>query len=211
MATYRQCLSRGISLSATVLLVGTAALAGRVQAAALTIGPVEQVNLKSSTIVVLGQSYRLDSSAHITDGTTHAAVALNSITPDTLVAVDGTESAAGKITVQNVVRLSQLNVPGATQLLVTGLVSAGSNVGQIRVGGLRIDINATLTGESQQPAVGQLVQAVGTQPASGGLFLAQGIIGTGASADGIIGTGVSADGIIGTGASAQGIIGTGLK
>ena len=209
MAISRQCLARGISVCATALLAGTIGLNGRAQAASLTVGPIEQVNLKSSTIVVLGQSYRLGSSAHVIDGATHSAIALSSITRGMLVVVDGTESAAGRVKVQNVVRLSQLNVPGATRLLVTGLVSAGSNVGQLRVGSLRIDINATLTSDSQQPAVGHLIQAVGTQPTSGGLFLAQGIIGTGASTDGIIGTGASSDGIIGTGASSSGIIGTG--
>ena len=209
MAIYRQCLSRGISLCATALLASTVTLAGAAQASPLTLGPVEQVNLKSSTIVVLGQSYHVGPSVHITDRTTHAAIALGSIAQGTLVAVDGTESASGKVKVQNVVRLSQLNVPGATQLLVTGLISAGSNVGQFRVGSLRIDVNATLTSDSKQPAVGQLVQIVGTQPTSRGLFLAQGTIRTVSSANGIIGTGTSTNGIIGTGTSSTGIIGTG--
>jgi hypothetical protein len=212
MARSEQCRSRGCLICATALFASAAIFTGSARAGSLAIGPVEQVNLKSSTIVVLGQTYHLGSSTHLTEKATASVVSLGSVTPGTLVAVDGVESAAGSATVHNVILLPQLDVPGATQLLVTGVVSAGSNVGQIRVGGLRVDINATLTSDSQEPAVGQLVQAVGTQPTARGLFLAQRIAAIGgvsanSSAQGIAGTG-AATGIAGTGASV-GIAGTG--
>src|SRR6185437_3832565 len=211
MARSEKCASRGIFLCATGLLASAAFYAGSATAGSLAIGPVEQVNLKSSTIVVLGQTYHVGSSVRITDKGTGSALALNSLTPGTLVVVDGAESASGKTAVQSVARLAALDVPGATQLLVTGVVSAESNVGQVRVGKLRVDINATLTSDSKQPSLGQLVQIVGTQPTPRGVFLAQGIAGTGSSSNGIAGTGASANGIAGTGKSANGIAGTGAS
>ncbi len=212
MAQSEHCLSRGFLLSATALLASTAIFAGSALAGSLAIGPVEQINLRSSTIVVLGQTYHLSPSAHILDRASSYAVALGSIAPGTLVVVDGAESAAGKTSVQDVILLPQLDVPGATQLLVTGVISAGSNVGQIRVGSLRVDVNATLTSDAQGPAVGQLVQIVGTQPTPQGLFLAQhvaAITGVAVSARGIAGTGDASRGIAGTGATSLGIAGTG--
>ena len=198
MARSEQCPSRGAILCATALFATTGCFASSADANTLTVGPVEQVNLKSSTFVVLGQTYRLP---------------LGSIAPGTLVAVDGTESASGTASVKKVIPLSQLNVPGATQLLVTGVVSAVSDVGHVRIGKLDVDINATLTSDANKVAVGQVVKIVGTQPTSGGTFLAQsvaqGIAGSGASADGIAGSGATSMGIAGSGATANGIAGSG--
>ncbi len=211
MARSEQCPSRGALLCASVLLVGTGCFAGSAHAGALAVGPVEQVNLKSSTFVVLGQTYRLSG--------------LSSVTPGSLVAVDGTESASGISSVQKLVSLPQANVPGATQLLVTGIVSAASDDGHIRVGKLDVDITATLTNDAAGVSLGQLVKIVGTQPTSGGTFVARtvalgiagsgasanGIAGSGSSADGIAGSGVSSDGIAGSGSSAKGIAGSGVS
>ena len=140
---------------------------------------------------------------------------LDALAPNTLVAIGGSESSAGKTAVSSITELSQLDVPGATQLIVTGIVSSEAATGQIRVGNLSIDINSALTGDNQNFAVGNLVRISGTQPNLGGLFLAQsiaavnGIAGTGFSSNGIAGTGASSNGIAGTGVSVKGIAGTG--
>ena len=196
----------GALLCATVLLAGSTVFAGDAQAGALAVGPVQQVNVKSSTLVVLGQTYHLSPSAQIK--ATGSAVTLGSLTPGVLVVVNGTESPRGAVDVQNVVALSQRDVPGATQLLVTGIVSAVSDVGTIRIGSLSVDINATLTSDAPASSVGELVQVVGTQPASGGIFLATGIDGSGAT-KGIDGSGTSL-GIDGSGTS-LGIDGSGTS
>jgi hypothetical protein len=198
------------ALCATVLLASTTGFATDAQAGALAIGPVQQVNVRSSTLVVLGQNYHLGPAARIR--TANSVIALGSIAPGTLVSIDGTESASGVVDVQDVVVLPQLNVPGATQLLATGVISALSNVGTIRIGGLTVDINATLTSDAQTASVGQLVQVVGTQPNPRGVLLAQSVslatkIADGASAQGIEGSG-AAVGIEGSGA-AKGIEGSG--
>jgi hypothetical protein len=207
--------ARSTYCSALGIAVFAAATA---HAGPLAVGPVEQVLPKSTSIVVLGQTFHLAKSQIVgTLGALPASTALSSIRPGTVVAVDGTETAAGKATVEKVVTLPELNVPGATRLLVAGVVSAVTNTGRIRIGNLTIDINATLTDDRAAPAVGEFVEVIGTQPTAGGLFLADaalrtnGIVGTGASANGIVGTGASSNGIVGTGASSNGIVGTGAS
>ena len=173
MAQSKQTRARGLSYSAISAFVA-AAVIGTAQAATLAVGPVEQLNLKTSTIVVLGQTYHVDPSALIKNQA-GVAMSLGSLAPNTLVSIKGTETPAGQATVESVTRLSQLDVPGATPLLVTGVVSAESPTGQIKVGNLTVDINATLTSDTQKYEVGSLVEITGTQPNPGGLFLAQNI------------------------------------
>ena len=215
MAWSANSIRRGSALPIVAAFVASAVV-GVAQAGTLAVGPVEQVNPKASTIAVLGQTYKLGPTTSIK---TQAGepLALNLLAPDTIVAVEGAESAHGVATVTDVISLPQLDVPGATRLFVSGVVSSENSAGQIRVGRLVVDINATLTSDSQAFAVGNFVEIVGTQPNPGGLFLAQsimptnGIIAGGASANGIIAGGASANGIIAGGASANGIIAGGAS
>ena len=174
MARSAKALFRGSSFPAIAAFVATA-VATTAHAATLTVGPIEQINLRTSTVTVLGQKFHVARTATI-KSSTGAATTLGSLAPDTLVAIDGAETAQGQATVSSVTSLPQMNVPGATQLLVTGVVSSESSTGQIRVGNLLVDINATLTSDAPQFAVGGLVEIKGTQPNPGGLFLAQSIV-----------------------------------
>jgi hypothetical protein len=206
MAKFRQLASRNV---VSAFVAAALSLVGKAQAVPLTIGPVEQVNVRSSTIVVLGQTYHVGSGTSVINKVAGSHASLRLIAPGTFVVIDGTESAAGISTVQSVGILSQQNVPGATQLLVTGIVSSVSSTGRVRIGKLTVDVNATLTNDSQRVAVGDLIQVSGTQPNPSGLFLAQGIGGSGLSAAGIGGSGSVANGIGGSGATAAGIGGSG--
>jgi hypothetical protein len=169
-----KALFRGSSAPAVAVFVA-AALAGTAQAATLAIGPIEQVNLKSSTIVVLGQTYRVGAAA-VLKSQAGTAVTLSSLAPNTLVQIDGRETASGQSAVSGVTSLPQMDVPGATQLLVTGVVSSETSAGQVKVGNLIVDVTATMTSDTQKFAVGGLVQVTGTQPNPGGLFLAQNVV-----------------------------------
>ena len=222
MARSAKAPFRGSSLPAIAAFVATA-VAVTAQAATLTVGPIEQINLKTSTVTVLGQKFHVTLTAAI-KSSTGAAMTLGSLTPNTVVAIDGAETAQGKATVSSITTLPQMNVPGATQLLVTGVVSSETSTGQIRVGNLLVDINATLTSDTPQFAVGGLVEITGTQPNSGGLFLAQSIVpvsslgsgGAAVSTAGLEGSGgakVSIMGLEGSGAKAStaGLEGSGLK
>ncbi len=221
MARTKQILPCGLAISAVVAVVG-AALAGTAHAATLAIGPVEQVNLKTSTLVVLGQTYHVDA-ATVIKNRSGAAIALGSLAPNTLVTIEGIETATSQAAVESVSSLPQLDIPGATPLLVTGVVSAETPTGQIKVGGLTVDIVATLTSDTPKFQVGNMVEVTGTQPNPDGLFLAEtitpisGVSGGGASTAtlGVSGGGASTAtlGVSGGGASTAtlGVSGGGKK
>ena len=205
----------GSSVPAIAAFVASALL-GTAQASTLAVGPLDHVDLRASTVTVLGQTYKIAASTSVknSEGT---PVSLASLAPYAIVSIDGSESANGSATVLSVTSLPQLDVPGATRLFVAGVVTSESATGQIKVGNLNVDINSTLASGAQKFAVGSFVRITGTQPNSGGLFLAQtvttsnGIIGGGANSNGIIGGGLKNKGIIGGGASSNGIIGGGVK
>ncbi len=173
----------------------------------LAIGAVEQVDLKTSSIVVLGQHYHIAASTLLTSqgsDTTHLALA--DVPQDALVLVDGDESASGATRVDTVILLSASNVPGASELFVTGVVGAVGSDGHMRIGQLKIDFTPTLTSATSPLAVGDFVEVHGIQPAAHGVFLAESI----ARTSGVGGTGrVSAAGVGGTGYSTLGVGGTG--
>jgi len=216
MSQFENRRARVLSRSAVAAFVG-AALVGTAQAATLTVGPIEHVNLKTSTIVVLGQNYRIDASTLIKNRA-GAVAGLGSLAPYTVVSIGGTETSTGQATVTSITALSEVDVPGATQLLVTGVVSSENAAGQIKVGGLTVDVNPTLTNDTPKFAVGNLVEVTGTQPNPGGIFLAQNVIalagvsGSGAKADsGVSGSGAATDlGVSGSGAATDlGVSGSG--
>ncbi len=210
---------RGLSIAAVAAFVGTA-VAGAAHAATLAVGPVEQVNVKASTLVVLGQIYRVDAGTLIKNQRGQT-ISIGNVTANTLVVINGTETSAGQATVDSVASLPQLDVPGATPLLVTGVVSEESPTGQIKIGNLTVDIVDTLTSDTPQFQVGNLVEVTGTQPNPGGLFLAQsvtalsGLSGSGAdtAVNGLSGSGAdtAVNGLSGSGAdtAVNGLSGSG--
>ena len=169
-----KALFRGSSAPAVAVFVA-AALGGAAQAATLAVGPIEQVNLKNSTVVVLGQTYQVGAAA-VLKSQAGAAVTLGSLAPNTIVKINGSEAAGGQSTVSSITSLPEMDVPGATRLLVTGVVKSVSSIGQVKIGGLIVDVTATLTSDAQNFTVGGLVQISGTQPNPGCLFLAQNVV-----------------------------------
>ena len=201
---------RGSSAPAVAAFVATA-LAGTAQAATLAIGPVEQVNLKNSTIVVLGQTYQV-SPAAVLKTQAGTPTTLSNLAPNTLVEIDGTESARGQSAVSRVASLPGMDVPGATQLLVTGVVASETATGQIKVGNLVVDVTATLTSDAQKFAVGGLVQLTGTQPNPGGMFLAQNVTSIGnPQALGVEGSGLRATTALGVEGSGKAQVAFGVE
>src|SRR6185437_8606347 len=193
-------LTRGGRICAVAAFVASA-LVGNAYANTLTVGPVEQVNLKNSTVVVLGQTYHLGPHA--------SAVSLATLSPGALVSISGVETASGLTHVDKLFVLSQQNVPGATTLLVTGIASAVNSVGQIHIGKLAVDVTATLTSDGSPVSAGQLVSVVGTQPSSNGTFLAQHVQAAGVGGTGSLGVGGTGSlGVGGTGSLGVGGTGT---
>ena len=186
-------------------------------ASPLAVGAVEQVDLKNSTVVILGQQFHVSAGTLIASQASYpAAISLTALPQNALVWVDGEERASGS-RVDALIVLPESNVPGASQLLLTGVVSSVSSDGQIRVGKLKVDINQTLSSGGAPVAVGDVVEVAGTQPTAQGVFLAQSLVrtegvgGTGRVASlGVGGTGrVATLGVGGTGNAALGVGGTG--
>jgi len=177
-------------------------------ASPLAIGSVEQVDPNTSSIVVLGQQYRLDAGTLLTSEAAYPSrLALADFAPNTLVLVDGRQDTTGSFHVDALIALADSNIPGASQLLVAGVVTGVSNIGQIRIGQLKVDVTPTLASSSSSPAVGDFVEVSGTQPQSKGVFLAQSVVHT----QGVVGTGhITTMGVGGTGrVTAAGVGGTG--
>jgi hypothetical protein len=178
------------------------------------IGPVEAIDAKTNTAVIVGQR-----------------VLLGNLKPPAIgafVEVFGTVAPDSAIHASLVKSVGSY-VAGASPILVTGLVKAiDRKLARVTIGNLVIDYSAGLSSNPSMDAkAGGLGQFVGTQPVTQGIVLAslfrvtnriqlvnggvslEGIIGGGFAADGIIGGGASADGIIGGGVAVDGIIGGG--
>jgi hypothetical protein len=177
-------------------------------ASPLAVGAIERVDLKNSSVVVLGQQFQIDAGTLLSSETSYPnRLVLSDLAPNTLVLVDGKQGPGGVTHVDALIALPDQNVPGASQLLVTGVVSEVSNTGQIRIGQLKIDVTPTLALGGSSPVVGDVVEVSGTQPQPQGVFLAQGF----AHTDGVGGTGrIATMGVGGTGRiTALGVGGTG--
>ncbi|MDB6089760.1 MAG: hypothetical protein JWN85_2544, partial [Gammaproteobacteria bacterium] len=230
MSQHRRSRFRGNFLCAAAITTAAIAHFNYSSAAPLAIGAIDQIDLRNSSVVVLGQRFHVGSGTLVTSQTTYPnQVLLAAVPRNALVWVDGEENGTGATRVDALIILPESNIPGASQLLVTGVVSAVGSDGRIRVGQLNIDITATLSSGNSQISVGDLVEVFGTQPVSQNVFLAQsaartqgvggtgksvvalGVGGTGANTQGVGGTGKSAVllGVGGTGASTQGVGGTG--
>ena len=161
------------------------------------IGPVEAYNPKNHSARVLGQTVILQHAAEIAVGDTVSVVGTTG--------VDGVISAT-------VVKDQGVYVPGSTTVFLSGRIQkVNKSVGTATVNGVTVDFTALLMTDSVAPAVGSEVQIGGTQPALGGVVLANGINGGGMSTAGINGGGVAlATGINGGGLATSGINGGGV-
>jgi hypothetical protein len=177
-------------------------------ASPLAVGAVDRVDLKTSSVVVLGQQFPVGAGTLVTTEASYPRpVSLADVPQNALVWVEGEEKTSGAVSVAAVIVLPETYVAGASQLSLTGVVSGISSDGQIRIGTLKVDITQTLGSNSAPVAVGDLVKLTGTQPAAQGVLLAQSLV----RADGVGGTGkVETLGVGGTGRVATlGVGGTG--
>ena len=203
----------------TKALLGLLALftSTHVLAEPLAIGPVERFDNKTNTLVVLGQQFPLDSASVIVGDRRVDARAVKRLLSDgAVVWVDG-ELVDGSPRVRTIHLLPEHDVPGATQLFVSGVVRAITPAGLLRIDGLLVDATVATSRVGGVPVqAGDVVQVFGTQPLPRGVFLATDIRvaskhhvgGTGGtSTQGVGGTGVQ--GVGGTGI--QGVGGTGIQ
>jgi hypothetical protein len=180
--------------AASVAPAGTGSIARQSasEATALVlVGPVEAVNAATSVAIVLGQKVLAPSASDLVVGDTVFVV--GELNPDGSIFAEGIQDAG-------------LYVPGATQVLLTGVVQkVDSAVGRVTVGGVSIDLTTIGTNQSLTLSKGSTVQIAGTQPVNGGLVLANGISGGALTqGSGISGGALTQGGGISGGALTQG-------
>jgi mucin-19 len=194
----------------------------------VAIGPLELV--ETSSITVLGQSYRLDDTAGLVAGDK--------------VAVHGSLQADGSVKSAWAESLGTYTA-GSDPVFETGIVTGvNETFGRLSIGDSNVDYTAALSEPgSSSPSVGAMVAVAGIQPESGGVILgtttsagptqvqvlmanvgaragiatagvtrvsarAAGITGTAAGTAGITGTAAGTAGITGTAVGTAGITGT---
>ena len=153
---------RATVFCAAAMTVAGISYSGVSSADPLALGAVERVDLEHSTITVLGQQYYVSPGTLVTPDSTYPnRVALGAVAKNSLVWVDGVATAKGVTRVDEVIVLPDTNVPGSTQLLVTGVVSSVSSDGSVKVGSLKIDTTPTLTSSGSQVSVGDFIEVAG--------------------------------------------------
>jgi len=120
---------------------------------------VESLNFREGTFTSLGQ--RVFAPAKV----------LSQLGLGDYVAVRGNISGAGIIDAQSVELTGKRYIPGASEVVVTGIpTSIDTRFGIALIGGLQVDYTASLGGPAFE-GFGAAITVIGTQPALGGKML----------------------------------------
>ena len=127
-------------------------------------GPISELDLGEGTFTAVGQTVSF------------ANEGLSSLTVGTYVTVYGSIAGAGAIDATAVDVSSEMYVPGATEVFVTGIPSSVDYAqGSLSIGALNVDYTMSLGG-SGFGGVGAAITVRGTQPALGGTMLGDTVI-----------------------------------
>jgi hypothetical protein len=191
----------------------------------VALGPVEQVNLRGSSLTVLGQTFDLTPAVAVTIGakTYKISDALQVVHVGTYISVVGTDTPNGRPIAKEIIVSRHDYVPGANDVFVSGAVTAyDASTGQAKVGDLKIDVTSMFASNSSfSIGVGTRIEVFGRQAIAGGVVWASELklvkdasTGSAANVQSISGTGFATNkqSISGTGAAAnvQSISGTGF-
>jgi hypothetical protein len=136
---------RGKSFCAAAIVLAAISFTNESVASPLAVGAVDRVDLKTSSVVVLGQQFQVGAGTLVTTEASYPRpVSLADVPQNALVWVEGEEKTSGAVSVDAVIVLPESYVPGASQLLLKGVVSSVSSDGQIRVGNLKVATTPTL-------------------------------------------------------------------
>ncbi len=144
----------------------------------IAIGPVESIDRRKNVVVVLGQSFSIDSMTLITVSETSSASQgpkiLKLIRRGDYVAVGGWQTTARTVTASRITVLPSTYVDGSSSTYVKGRIGAiDFALGRLTVGSLQVDYTASLGSMgANQLAVGRTVELVGMRPTPGGAMLA---------------------------------------
>ena len=132
---------------------------GRTGSTILLAGQVEAVDLRASTVTVLGQSVRTAAAGKISLGDNIAMV--------------GRLDAAGNLVVAQVRPVADAYVAGASRVTITGKITGVDAARAVlTIGRQQVDFSALLASGTLDLAAGSVVTMSGIQPVSGGIILA---------------------------------------
>ena len=132
---------------------------GRTESTILLAGQVEAVDLRASTVTVLGQSVRTAAAGKISLGDNIAMV--------------GRLDAAGNLVVAQVRPVADAYVAGASRVTITGKITGVDAARAVlTIGRQQVDFSALLASGTLDLAAGSVVTMSGIQPVSGGIILA---------------------------------------
>ncbi len=127
-------------------------------------GPIQSIDLQGGSFVAVGQTVSF------------ARESLGGLQVGGFVTVYGSISGAGRITATSVDISAEMYVPGATEVLVTGIPSSVNFArGTALIGELEVDYTPSLSG-SRFGGIGAAITVIGTQPAFGGAMLGDSVV-----------------------------------
>ena len=139
----------------------------------LVSGPIEKVDLKAGSVVILGQSYKAQIGTPVLKRLADQISSGSTVVASVL----GNQDSAGNLRAARLVVHGTDYAPGATRVVVLGRVaSVQSDIGTLKVGQLSVDYTSILSTAPAEYVAGQLIGAVGVQAAAGAPLVASRII-----------------------------------
>ena len=127
-------------------------------------GPVDAINMREGTFTAVGQTVSFSGEG------------LGGLQVGSFVTVYGSIAGAGRIDATGFDMSSEMYVPGATEVFVTGIPSSVNFArGTALIGELEVDYTPSLGG-SEFGGIGAAITVIGTQPAFGGAMLGDSVI-----------------------------------
>ena len=142
------------------------------------LGEVQQIDISKGILVVAGQHVAISKETVFSVdkvAVADSAKAFRAIQPGELLAISGPLNASAV----SVDRLKVAYVPGATTIFVKGKIAAvEQSVGLAKIDELRVDLTPAMSDTRfANIEVGEVVEAIGTQPSANGALLARSISG----------------------------------
>ncbi|MCH8867112.1 MAG: hypothetical protein IID58_09705, partial [Proteobacteria bacterium] len=143
---------------------GAAAIHGSGQPSRLLVGPVEQISIDAGFFVAVGQEISVSRDV------------IGELTIGNIVFVYGDLYGPGQISASEVRVTDVRYIPGATEILVTGIPSSVNyELGIARIGNLTVDYTPSLGG-SDFEGIGAAITVIGIQPALGGVMISDRVL-----------------------------------
>lgn len=157
-------------------------------------GPIERLDVTNNTLIVLGQTVRVDGLTVIEDGAQPGSMTLSALVVGDLVEISGLADASGVLVATRLERRAGFIV-GVTEVEVKGIISRfDGNARSFTLGPLRVDFrSSTVVGALGN---GVVVEVRGRQATVAGVFIATRVEVEASTMGGTAGTRVEIEGFV---------------